>query len=54
MTVRIAYFVFLRSGAKNMAAKFKGRAKCEGSEGPKTPLWMEYHTYQKGLPSKGS
>ncbi len=27
MTARIAYFVFLRRSAKNMAAKFKGRAK---------------------------
>ncbi len=27
MTARIADFVFLRRSAKNMAAKFKGRAK---------------------------
>ncbi len=26
MTAHIAYFVFLRRSAKNMAAKFKGRA----------------------------
>ncbi len=27
MTAHIAYYVFLRRSAKNMAAKFKGRAK---------------------------